>query len=316
MEDDLPDFDAPVFKRLARNDTGKAPGHQAGVVIPKDLDAYFPALGRTTPANPVVERRLRVILRVPGAPDQIVSSRYQHQTWGNTRNPERRLTDNLAALRNAASADDILVIERGLYDRELMRLTLLVSGSFEHAALLRKTGTRRWGPLDPAEPPAKDSEIDAAIADQVKREAGNFELFDARATIIETKVQRVSRSTAFQTKVTEIYEEQCAVCGKGLRCPIRGTEVEAAHIVPRSKRGVNDSRNGFALCRSHHWAFDRGLFGVEKSLTIVVPDKVKAVPQNRELAVFDRRKLRPPTDRSLVPAAAALEWHLKNTLLG
>jgi putative restriction endonuclease len=315
MEDDLPDFDAPVFKVLSRNDTGNAPGHQAGVVIPKDLDSYFPALAGTSVANPTSEKRLRVTLRVPNEPEKFVNSRYQHQTWGGTRSPERRLTDNLSTIRNAAHADDILVIERGLHDREVMRLTLYIKGSSEHSALLRKIGVRRWGPLDATNPPVKDFEISAATADQLDREAKKFELFDRAAAMVETKVQRLSRSAAFQTKIIEIYDELCAVCGKGLKHPVRGSEVEAAHIVPRSRRGANDSRNGFALCRSHHWAFDKGLFGVENSLTIVVPSRVKAISQNNELTALDRQKVRPPNDISLAPAADALKWHLENILL-
>jgi putative restriction endonuclease len=41
---DLTIFDRPMFKRLAPNDTGAAPGHQGGIVIPKDLGPYFPDL--------------------------------------------------------------------------------------------------------------------------------------------------------------------------------------------------------------------------------------------------------------------------------
>jgi putative restriction endonuclease len=40
------DFDAPLFNVLAHNDTGQAVGHQGGIVIPKDLDPYFPQLSR------------------------------------------------------------------------------------------------------------------------------------------------------------------------------------------------------------------------------------------------------------------------------
>ena len=36
------DWDFPIFKILANNDTGAAAGHQGGVVIPKDLRVYFP----------------------------------------------------------------------------------------------------------------------------------------------------------------------------------------------------------------------------------------------------------------------------------
>jgi hypothetical protein len=37
-------YDKPVFKILARNDTGQTGGHQGGLVIPKSLVKYFPDL--------------------------------------------------------------------------------------------------------------------------------------------------------------------------------------------------------------------------------------------------------------------------------
>src|SRR4051812_33704833 len=44
--DELPEFDVPVFKKLAKNDTGQAKGNQSGPLIPEDLISYFPKLSR------------------------------------------------------------------------------------------------------------------------------------------------------------------------------------------------------------------------------------------------------------------------------
>jgi putative restriction endonuclease len=43
-------YDSPVYKVLAANDTSSAPGHQGGVVIPKKLWEYFPPLNQETSA--------------------------------------------------------------------------------------------------------------------------------------------------------------------------------------------------------------------------------------------------------------------------
>ncbi|MFZ4682811.1 MAG: restriction endonuclease, partial [Terrimicrobiaceae bacterium] len=82
-----PDWDAPFFKKLAHNDTGQASGHQGGVVVPKDLRVYFPALdeGQASAIAPTVDRYLIAEMFIPG---QMVGSdivRYQFQTWGGTR---------------------------------------------------------------------------------------------------------------------------------------------------------------------------------------------------------------------------------------
>jgi putative restriction endonuclease len=312
MEDSLPGFDAPFFKRLAPNDTGNAPGHQSGIVIPKDLDSFFPTLPATSVANPTVGQRIKAILVVPGVGSQTVDARYQHQTWGAQRPPERRLTDNLSFLRNEAHGDDIVVFERSLHELDTFRLTLLKAGTPEHTALSRKVGAKRWGVVDVAISPVKDSAIITAEQDQDAHEAAPLALFDNAAGIIETRVQKIARSAAFQKRVTQIYDRRCAICGEGLLHPQKGFEVEAAHIVPRGRKGADDARNGLALCRLHHWAFDHGLFGVQPKDIIYVPSSVKALKENKRIADLEGMVVRPPNDKLLRPAAEAFEWHLKN----
>jgi putative restriction endonuclease len=147
MAEELPEFDAPVFKRLARNDTGWAAGHQSGIVIPKDLEEYFPKFPAGTRDSPAVDFCVRAILKVPGKGTRMVNTCYQRQTWGGTRNPISRLTGNLGFLRDAAGAGDYLLIERGLKDRDLLRLTLVSAGTAEHKRLAAKLGSQRWGPV-------------------------------------------------------------------------------------------------------------------------------------------------------------------------
>lgn len=77
----------------------------------------------------------------------------------------------------------------------------------------------------------------------------------------ETHASRLVRDVAFRDIVIDSYETCCAVCGD----PIRHdglTELEAAHIVAVSEQGPDDPRNGMALCKRHHWAFDHGIFTI------------------------------------------------------
>lgn len=46
--------------------------------------------------------------------------------------------------------------------------------------------------------------------------------------------------------------------------------VEAAHIYPKSESGPDHVRNGIALCRFHHCAFDSGWFGITDNFDIVI----------------------------------------------
>jgi putative restriction endonuclease len=95
------EWDAPFFKRLAHNDTGRATGHQAGLVIPKALRQFFPALdeGKTSRETPTVDRRILVEMFIGLRHVGKGRARYQFQTWGGERSAEARLTDNLTPIR-------------------------------------------------------------------------------------------------------------------------------------------------------------------------------------------------------------------------
>lgn len=308
-------FDRPLFKRLAHNDTGSAAGHQGGIVITKDLDRYFPQLsGVVTIFAPTVDTRVKAALFVGSVQVGLVETRYQYQTWGAARSPERRLTGNLGLIRNLASADDFLLIERSLSDPESYRLTLHKAGTPEFAALLAKVGVRRWGPVNPADQPVAETEIIEAVEQQTQRELDPLALFDSGAAFVESRTKRVARSQAFKRRLLPLYDFSCAACGQGYAGEEGNWEAEAAHIVPRGLKGADDSRNGLALCRSHHWAFDQGLFGILPTRRIVLRPAAAAEPRNAHLKPLAGLPIRSAAEPALVPSLNALDWHLKNVV--
>lgn len=308
---EVAEFDRPLFKRLAHNDTGGASGHQGGFVVPKSMEHYFPLLSLSaTPATPTIDVEIRAALFLESTEVGIVRTRYQFQTWGGSRSPERRITGNLGPLRNVAHQDDFLIIERGIDDTYFFRLTLVRRGTPAFGPLVEAAGSRRWGPLDGKDAPVWEIAIRQASIDQDTREHSPLALFDNSAALVETRTVRMARSRAFKARVTGLYDYRCAICGEAHRSATGLSEAEAAHIVPRGLKGADDARNGLALCRSHHWAFDRGLFGIRPTGIIVVPPATLAHVRNHHLAAFNGAALRPPGDPALAPAAAALDWHL------
>ncbi len=306
------DFDRPLFKRLAKNDTGAARGKQAGVVIPISLDPYFPSLATPSAANPAPSIRLNAVLFDGTNQVGLVNTRYQYQSWGGTR-LERRLTDNLRPIRRIAAKDDFLVIERSLTNSLFYRLTLHRAGTPGYAAMLAAAGARRWGAVDPRDNPVKETEIADSEQHQERRELLPLALFDNDAALTETRVMRIARSKAFSKRVLPIYDFRCAVCGTG-HAGEKVWEAEAAHIVPRGIKGADDARNGLALCRSHHWAFDQGLFGILPDRKVIVHPSASADVRNAHLVAFDGQQLREPSVLALRPNEEALAWHLKNVV--
>jgi putative restriction endonuclease len=310
------EFDRPLFKRLSHNDTGAARGHQGGIVVPKELDSYFPQLSRKVSSeSPTVDQQVRAILMLGLGYLGAVETRYQFQTWGGTRSPERRLTGNLGALRNLASGGDILTIERSLIDERLYRLTLYRRASAEFAGISALAGGRNWGALYPQDGPVRETEIEREVDRQTQQEVAPFHVFDKMAPLIETRTTRIARSQAFKRKLLPLYDFTCSVCGQSHVTPDGAIEAEAAHIVPRSLKGSDDSRNGLALCRSHHWAFDRGLFSLSDKMTVLVAEPAAKESRNSHLADFHEKPLRLPKDSRLNPALEALAWHRMNVML-
>ena len=73
-----------------------------------------------------------------------------------------------------------------------------------------------------------------------------------------TESKRRLHQPVFRATVMRAYETRCAVCS--LR---HGELLDAAHIVPDSEdSGIASVRNGLALCKIHHAAYDRHILGI------------------------------------------------------
>lgn len=116
------------------------------------------------------------------------------------------------------------------------------------------------------------------VADDVHREKTELErALDSEPTLESdtqeyTRSRRRARDYAFAAMVKEVYDDTCAVCGSSRETPTGNPEVEAAHIYPKHEGGADDIRNGLALCKLHHWAFDSGWFSITDAYEIVVED--------------------------------------------
>jgi putative restriction endonuclease len=84
--------------------------------------------------------------------------------------------------------------------------------------------------------------------------------------------RRRVRDSDFTSAVRDAYERTCVVCGSSRETPTGEPEVEAAHVYPKSEGGADDVRNGVALCKLHHWAFDSGWLSFTDDHRILVKD--------------------------------------------
>jgi putative restriction endonuclease len=89
---------------------------------------------------------------------------------------------------------------------------------------------------------------------------------EARREYVTGVARRRLHQRAFRERVLAAYRHQCALCR------LKHDELlDAAHIVPDTEpEGEPVVRNGLALCRLHHVAFDRFFVGVRPDYIIEI----------------------------------------------
>lgn len=126
-------------------------------------------------------------------------------------------------------------------------------------------------------------------------------------------VTGVIRSPAFRRMVLSAYDETCAICGMRLVSASGVSVIDAAHILPFARFGIDDCRNGMALCKLHHWMFDHGSISVDKRYRVSLSRDIVEAPDL--LKEFDGSEIVLPEDDEKYPAETALEWHRKNVFI-
>lgn len=310
--------DGKFFKVLAHNDTGQAAGHQGGIVIPKDISMFFPPfVFQGNAAQPTADVRLSAKLFVDGVFLGAVMTRYQVQTWGGTRSPERRLTDNLGPLRNRASKNDVLVFEKDLFEENALSLFLVTKSSPEYDAIFSQTNEKKWGVLDAKNPPVSIQDIKKAETEIVEQLDHAPSAFTADRQVNASVTMRRARDRAFRLHLLESYDYRCAFTGRKFLDPRRPNLVgiDAAHIVPVAFNGSDDPANGLPLSKDLHWAFDRGMIGVDADRRITVPNAVSELDGNEFLRDLTGKPIREANSARMRAVDEAFAWHRANRLL-
>lgn len=308
-------WDNPFFKRLSKNDTGDAPGHQGGLVIPKDLRPYFPVLsGGVTSSSPTIDYSIQTELYIGLDRIASVSTRYQFQTWGGTRSPESRITGGLGPIRNKAAKDDILIFQRSIDNLNCYRMILVKQNMTAYSQLQHILNTRGWGTVFDVLP-VTQSDLNQFEKEESKLESKPFKLFEDEHKTVEIKTIKKARSIVFRNTIRKIYNNNCAICNTGLVTTSGIYEVQASHIVPKRLNGSDDARNGLALCQRHHWAFDNGLLGIDENYKIIIPKRVLSLSQNHILEKLSQKEISKPSNTNLIPDLSALAWHRDNILV-
>lgn len=133
-----------------------------------------------------------------------------------------------------------------------------------------------------------------------------------REIIEAERYKQIVRDQGFRRIVVKTYNHRCALCGLRIITPEGHTAVDAAHIVPWSKSKNDDVRNGMALCKLCHWAFDEGMLGVSQNYRVIAARQIGTDPNVPGiLQTLPGRNILSPAERALWPAQDYLAQHRK-----
>lgn len=124
---------------------------------------------------------------------------------------------------------------------------------------------------------------------------------------------REVRSPAFRRAVMSLYKYTCSVCRLRLVTIDGLSAVDAGHIVPFAVSQNDDPRNGIALCKIHHWAFDNGLIAVDEAYKVKVSTLLNAKrPTEWLLTELESEPIILPVNPQFNPSQQAFHWHRTN----
>ena len=149
------------------------------------------------------------------------------------------------------------------------------------------------------------------IADTLSRSAAQAiaeEQSEARRAYITRTVQARLHQQSFRERVLAAYRNQCALCRLRYR-----ELLDASHIIPDGHpHGVPEIRNGLALCKIHHTAFDRNFIGIRPDTIVEVRADIleeKDGPMLKHgLQGMHGQRLHLPTRPEYRPDREALEY--------
>lgn len=144
---------------------------------------------------------------------------------------------------------------------------------------------------------------------------GATELCESAARFEEAR--RIGREVRFRLTVVPAYDYTCALTGYRLVTIGAGSIVDAAHIHQFASSRNNDPRNGIALSKNAHWAFDQGLWSLTDDYRVVIARErfQEAGADPLLLVSYAGRKVTLPKDRTLWPDPKHLAWHRRERLL-
>ena len=120
-------------------------------------------------------------------------------------------------------------------------------------------------------------------------------------------IAKLFNEVSFRDFVMTGYDNLCAITGTAINYR-SFTNLEAAHIKPKSHGGLFLPNNGIALSRDLHWAFDKGFFTLDNDFRVKIHPEITS----EYLRKYDRQQIRIPSDTFFAPNLDNVRYHQEN----
>lgn len=129
---------------------------------------------------------------------------------------------------------------------------------------------------------------------------------------VKDEEQTFVRNGAFRRLVVKLYDYRCALCKLKIISLENQNIVDGAHIKPFAEFRDDHFDNGLALCKNHHWAFDRGWFSISSNYRILIAHHLfteEPPEESRSMHDFHGELIYLPDEQKYHPRVEALQWH-------
>jgi len=152
------------------------------------------------------------------------------------------------------------------------------------------------------EPEKRFALVSLGITEVTKKTEPNYKLpgeFESRYLVRESKARL--HQSSFREAVLQAYNWRCAITGLAVT-----KLIEAAHIIPDQEIGEKQFlKNGIALSRIHHRAYDSDLIGIDADFKVHIGTELSSSPGNRFMESsflrFDGQLLNLPSNIDAIP---------------
>src|SRR5690606_21068241 len=131
---------------------------------------------------------------------------------------------------------------------------------------------------------------------------------------IITTISKVKRDPNFPKLVMSAYDFRCCVCKLKLSLYNKPVPLEAAHIKWKAQGGEGSVHNGLALCPTHHYTFDKGIWTVGLDYELILSERV--IIDSKHDTFFKpyvgHSVIETLMDDRFVPNEANILWHQKS----